>query len=92
MTKTCALLLALLLPASAMAEIVRCSQRFVLCGEYHADELTEVEYRGQEGALFKCDFGRFYQERFPQLTLVEQGFLGRAEGWDDLTWWLFEHS
>ena len=49
-----------------MDEIVRCSRRYVLCGEYHADELEEVPYRGQEGALFRTTTGALYQERFPR--------------------------
>jgi pseudaminic acid biosynthesis-associated methylase len=73
-----------------MAEVVRCSRRYVLCGEYYAEQTTEVPYRGQEGALFKRDYGRLYQELFPELTLRKQGFLGRAEGWDDVTYWVFE--
>jgi pseudaminic acid biosynthesis-associated methylase len=73
-----------------MGELVRCSRRFVLCGEYFAPEPTEVPYRGQSGALFKRDFGALYQELFPGLALRRQGFLARDEGWDDVTWWVFE--
>jgi len=75
-----------------MREIVRCSSRWILCGEYYADELTEVPYRGHEGALFKQDFGGLYQQLFPDLKLYDQGFLARGEGssWDDVTWWVFE--
>lgn len=73
-----------------MSEIVRCSRRYVLCGEYHSSETTEVPYRDQAGALFKRDYGRLYQELFPELTLRQSGFLGRDQGWDDVTWWLFE--
>ncbi len=73
-----------------MAEIVRCSRRYVLCGEYHAEQTTEVPYRGQTGALYKRDYGRLYQELFPELQLRKQGFLGRDRGWDDVTYWLFE--
>ena len=73
-----------------MAELVRCSRRFVLCAEYYSAELVEVPYRGQQGALFKQDYGRMYLDLFPELVLREQGFLSRAEGWDDLTYWLFE--
>jgi pseudaminic acid biosynthesis-associated methylase len=75
---------------NVMAEIVRCSSRYVLCGEYYAPEPTEVMYRNQTRALFKRDFGGFYQELFPELKLRKQGFLSRAEGWDDVTYWLFE--
>lgn len=73
-----------------MSEIVRCSRRWVLCGEYFAEEPTEVPYRGQSGALFKRDFGGMYQKLFPELVLRKQGFLGRDIGWDDVTYWLFE--
>jgi len=74
-----------------MDEIVRCSRRYVLCGEYRADDLEEVSYRGQEGALFRHDYGRLYRERHPSLRLVEKGFLPRADGvWDDITYWVFE--
>jgi hypothetical protein len=77
---------------AVLDEIVRCSRRFVLCGEYGAEGLEEVPYRGQEGALFRNDYGRVYQERFASLTLVEQSILGRdmPGNWDDLTVWVFE--
>jgi pseudaminic acid biosynthesis-associated methylase len=73
-----------------MREIVRCSNRYVLAGEYYAENLTEVPYRGQEGSLYKMDFGGRYLEKFPELTLVKKGFLPRGSGWDDLTFWLLE--
>lgn len=75
-----------------MSEIVRVSRRYVLCGEYHADEPTEVPYRGETGALFKRDYGRLYRELFPELRQLDQGFLARSDGWDDVTWWLFEKA
>jgi len=76
---------------AVMDEIVRCSRRYVLCGEYHGDELAEVPYRGQEGALFRQDYGRLYQERFPSLRLIDRQFLSREGGvWDDVTVWVFE--
>ena len=46
---------------------------------------------GQEGALFKLDFGARYQELFPELKLIEQRLPARADGvWDDVTYWVFE--
>ncbi|MCB0112908.1 MAG: methyltransferase domain-containing protein [Caldilineaceae bacterium] len=73
-----------------MSEIVRCAKRYVFCGEYFSSETAEVFYRGNEGALFKRDYGRIYQELFPDLKLRAHGFLGRDTGWDDVTYWLFE--
>jgi pseudaminic acid biosynthesis-associated methylase len=75
---------------TVMREIVRCARRFVLCGEYHSDDPTEVPYRGQEGALFKRDYGALYQSLCPELALVEKTFLGPDQGWDDVTVWVFE--
>jgi spore coat polysaccharide biosynthesis protein SpsF len=73
-----------------MSEIVRTSRRYVLCGEYFAEAAVEVPYRGHSGALFKRDYGTLYQSLFPELALLEQGFLGRDQGWDDVTYWVFE--
>ena len=76
-----------------MSEVVRCSRRYVLCGEYFAEQPTEVPYRGQTGALFKRDFGGFYQQLFPELELRRRLFLPRGEGsWDDVTVWVFEKN
>lgn len=73
-----------------MNEIVRCSRRYVLCGEYFAEDLAEVPYRGHSGALYKRDFGGMYQQLFPELVLRSKSFLTKADGWDDITFWLFE--
>ena len=78
--------------SEAMSEIVRCSRRYVLCAEYFSEEPVEVPYRGQTGALFKRDFGGLYQRQFPALALRERGFLSRAEGWDDVTYWIFQKN
>ena len=75
-----------------MSEIVRCSSRFILCGEYHSDEVTEVPYRGQKGALYKRDYGQIYRELFPELRLRKEGFLGPEAGFDRVTYWLFERT
>jgi pseudaminic acid biosynthesis-associated methylase len=75
-----------------MTEIVRVSRRYVLAGEYFAEAPVHVPYRGESGALFKRDYGRLYADTFPALRLVEHGFLGRDQGWDDVTWWLFERG
>jgi pseudaminic acid biosynthesis-associated methylase len=75
-----------------MNELVRCSRRYVLCGEYASSEPTEVAYRGQTGALFKRDFGAYYQQLFPELKQIATGFLGKDQGWDDVTYWLFEKA
>lgn len=71
-------------------EMVRCSGRYVLCAEYHADATEEVPYRGVEGALFRRDYRQVFLERFPELELVDEGHLTVEQGFDDVTWHLFE--
>lgn len=71
-----------------MSEMVRVSSEWVLCGEYFAEQTEEVSYRGQKGALFRRNYGGLFQALFPQLYLHSTGFLSKADGWDDVTWWL----
>jgi pseudaminic acid biosynthesis-associated methylase len=73
-----------------MAEIVRCSARFVLWGEYHAPTTEEVPYHGASGALYRRDYGAIYRELFPELSVVREGFLGAEDGFDRVTWQLLE--
>ncbi|MHC4199215.1 MAG: pseudaminic acid biosynthesis-associated methylase [Planctomycetota bacterium] len=72
-----------------LGELVRCSRRYVLCAEYYAGSVEEIPYRGQQGALFKRDYGRLYLELFPELVLLKQGVLDKEQGFDDVTYWLF---
>ena len=75
----------------AMAEIVRTSNRWIISGEYHADEPDDIGYRGQPGVLVKRNFGALYQELFPELILREEGFLTQEEhGFDRVTYQVFE--
>jgi pseudaminic acid biosynthesis-associated methylase len=76
----------------ATTEIVRVAKRYVLCAEYFSHVPAEIRYRGQEGLLFKRDFGSYYLDLFPTLKCVEYGFLWQRElsRYDNLNWWLFE--
>jgi pseudaminic acid biosynthesis-associated methylase len=73
-----------------MAEIVRCSARFVLWAEYHAETTEEVPYHGKSGALYRRDYGAIYRELFPELSVVREGFLAPEDGFDRVTWQLLE--
>lgn len=56
--------------AAFMGEIVRCSKRLVMGYEYHAEELTQIPYRGHTGFLWKTDFAKRYMSLFPELKTV----------------------
>ena len=74
----------------AMGELVRCSRRHVLCIEYRAEDTVVVDYRGQHRAFFKRDYGAIIAGLFPELALVEEGDVSKADGFDDgLGYWLF---
>ena len=76
---------------AACDEIHRVASKYIVCIEYFADQPEEVRYRGQDGLLWKRDFGRFYLERFPNLRVLDYGFFWRpATGLDNLTYFVFE--
>ena len=75
---------------AACREMHRVARRYLLTIEYFASEPETKTYRGREGLLFKRDFGAFWLDLFPTLTVVDYGFFWkRATGLDNLTWWLF---
>ena len=77
--------------AQAVDEICRVAKRYIVCAEYFAATPEERVYRGQQGLLFKRDFGGFYLDRQPSLRILDYGFFWkRATGLDDITWHLFE--
>jgi len=71
----------------------RSSSRYLLVSEYYNPKPTEVTYRGHAGKLFKRDFAGEMLEQFPDLTLVDYGFVYHRDPnfpQDDLTWFLME--
>lgn len=74
----------------ALAELHRCSRRYLLAVEYYAAEETTIPYRGSDSLLWKRDFLKHYQTAFPDLKLLASGLWNEAGVWDDCTWWLLE--
>jgi pseudaminic acid biosynthesis-associated methylase len=75
---------------SALAEIYRVSQRYILAVEYYAEEETVIHYRGHDDLLWKRDFLKHFQSQFPDLTLVRSGYWGSEHGFYRTSWWLLE--
>ena len=72
-------------------EIHRCARRHIACIEYFSDKPEMIPYRGHDDRLFKRDFGAFWMDNFPELSVLATGFAWkRTTGLDNLTWWLFE--
>jgi pseudaminic acid biosynthesis-associated methylase len=75
---------------ASCAEIHRVSRRYIVCVEYFADQPEEINYRGHSERLFKRDFGTFWLEAFPDLSVVDYGFNWKqVNGLDNLNWWVF---
>ncbi|MGQ9874543.1 MAG: pseudaminic acid biosynthesis-associated methylase [Chloroflexus sp.] len=78
--------------AVALNEIYRVSKQYILAIEYFAEEETTVYYRGYDNLLFKRDFFSHYQNQFPDLKPVRNGYLASEDGFDRCHWWLFEKA
>ncbi|OEJ66326.1 pseudaminic acid biosynthesis-associated methylase [Magnetovibrio blakemorei] len=75
----------------ACDEIHRVSSKYIMCCEYYSDKEEAISYRGQDGLLFKRDYGDFWLNRHTDLILMDYGFFWKkATGLDNLTWWLFK--
>jgi pseudaminic acid biosynthesis-associated methylase len=57
---------------SAMREIYRCTNKYIWGLEYYADKLTEINYRGHKGFLWKRDFAKLYLKNFRGLKLLKE--------------------
>ena len=69
------------------------SSRYVLVSEYYNPKPTEVTYRGHTGKLFKRDFAGDMLDRFPDLSLIDYGFVYHRDPTfpqDDMTWFLLQ--
>ena len=69
------------------------SARFLLVAEYYNPEPIEITYRGHTARLFKRDFAGDLVNRFPDLALIDYGFIYHRDPvfpQDDITWFLLE--
>lgn len=57
-----------------MSEMVRCSQKYIWGFEYFADVITDIDYHGNKGFLWKADFAKIFIENNPELKEVKREF------------------
>ena len=55
-----------------MAEMYRASNRYIWGFEYFSEEVTEINYRGHDGFLWKADYAKLFMDQFPDLKLVKK--------------------
>ena len=55
-----------------MGEMYRTSKKYIWGFEYFEDEVTDINYRGNTGYLWKADYAKIFMENFPDLKLVKK--------------------
>jgi pseudaminic acid biosynthesis-associated methylase len=79
----------------AYERIYQASGRWILIAEYYNPSPVAIPYRGHADRLFKRDFAGELLDRYPQLALVDYGFVYRRDPafpQDDVTWFLLERK
>ncbi|MFZ2301366.1 MAG: pseudaminic acid biosynthesis-associated methylase [Gallionella sp.] len=74
-------------------KLYRSSSRYILVCEYYNPSPVTIPYRGNEDRLFKRDFAGEMLDKYPDLNLVDYGFVyhrDTAFPQDDITWFLME--
>ena len=69
------------------------SKKYVLVAEYYNPTPVELNYRGNEGKLFKRDFAGEILDKYSDLTLIDYGFVYHRDNsfpQDDLPWFLMQ--
>lgn len=59
----------------ALAEIYRCSRRYIFLHEYFSEKPCQIQYNGHDGLLWKMDYTERYLEQFPGLAVVDLLYL-----------------
>lgn len=71
--------------------LYECSSKYMVISEYFNPTPVEVTYRGHDEKLFKRDFAGEFMDKYPDVELVDYGFLYRRDNnypGDDVNWFL----
>ncbi|MBA7620040.1 hypothetical protein ES703_27382 [subsurface metagenome] len=77
---------------NALAEIYRCTRRYIWGLEYFAREYQEIKYRDRRNLLWKTDFVKLWQMHFPSLKLVKEKHFKYLENENIDTMFLLEKN
>lgn len=70
-------------------------KKYILLAEYYNPTPVKVTYRNHEDRLFKRDFAGEMLNKFPDLSLVDYGFVYHRDNFaipDDFNWFLLEKN
>lgn len=77
----------------AYEALYNASRKYVMVMEYYNPAPVAISYRGHDERLFKRDFAGEMMDRYPDLKLVDYGFVYHRDPnypADDLNWFLME--
>ena len=69
------------------------SKRYILIAEYYNPSPVSIMYRGEVDKLFKRDFAGELLDKYPNLKLIDYGFVYKRDPMfpqDDISWFLME--
>ncbi|MBF0235789.1 MAG: pseudaminic acid biosynthesis-associated methylase [Desulfamplus sp.] len=79
----------------AYAALYNSSKKYICVAEYYNISPVSIPYRGKEDQLFKRDFAGEMLELYPDLQLLDYGFIYHKDpqfAQVDLTWFLMEKN
>lgn len=81
--------------AAVYEKLYQVSRRYILIAEYYNPKPVSIPYRGHADRLFKRDFAGEMLDRYPDLELVDYGFVYHRDPLfpqDDMTWFLLQRT
>ena len=78
---------------TAYKALYNASRKYVMVFEYYNPAPVTIKYRGHDDKLFKRDFAGEMMDMYPDLELVDYGFVYHRDPnfpTDDMTWFLME--
>ncbi|WP_201246125.1 pseudaminic acid biosynthesis-associated methylase [Halochromatium salexigens] len=81
--------------AGVYDKLYQSSKRYILIAEYYNQTPVSIPYRGHQDRLFKRDFAGEMLDRFPDLQLIDYGFVYHRDPMfpqDDITWFLLQRA
>lgn len=75
-------------------KLYNASSKYIIVAEYYNPTPVAIDYRGNKDRLFKRDFAGEIMDKYPDLKLVDYGFLYHRDNnfhfYDDINWFLLE--
>ena len=74
-------------------QLYKCTGKYLMVAEYYNPSPVAIPYRGHSDRLFKRDFAGELLDTYPDLSLLDYGFVYRRDPsfpQDDITWFLME--